>query len=364
MKVLVLGGTGAIGKELVNILSKNNNLNIYVTTRQNLKSKANVTFIQGNAHNIKFLEGLLNENRYDSIIDFMIYNHIELEERIDLLLNNTNQYIFMSSATVYCGKNELINEQTDRLLDSCKDKKFIKSNVYALEKAKEENILLNYSKKNWTIVRPYITYNNNRLQLGKFEKEQWLHSVLMGKKIFLQKELLNKRTTLTYAGDVAYAISRLLLNEKSYGRIIQIASNNSAYTWQDILNLYISVLKKRGYNLDIEFVDGKKYDKLIPEYYGLKYDRYYNRVFSSKELDRIIGEKIIYSDITISLTNCLSNYLDKVDISKINVEPTYTAIIDRIAHKHTKLNNFKSIKDKIKYILVRYTHFYVLKRNL
>ena len=363
MNILILGGTGAIGKELVKILLQSD-LKIYVTTRQNLKSKNNVNYIQGDAHNMDFLENILKQNKFDSIIDFMIYNHIEFRKRIDLFLNNTSQYVFMSSATVYSGRDELINEKTDRLLDSCKDKKFINSNAYPLEKAKEENILLECKKKNWTIIRPYITYNDNRLQLGKFEKEQWLHSVLVGKKIFLQRELLNKKTSLTYAGDVAKYISYLILNEKAYGKVIQIASNNSTTTWQDIFNIYTNECRKKGINIDIEFVEGKKYDKLMPEYYGLKYDRYYNRVFDSKKLEEIIGKKVIYREITDGLSKCICSYLDKVDTSKINIEPTYTAIADRITHTHTKLKDFSSLKNKIKYILARYTQFYNLKRNI
>ena len=42
----------------------------------------------------------------------------------------------------------------------------------ALQKAREENLLLKSDSRNWTIIRPYITYYDERLQLGVFEKKR------------------------------------------------------------------------------------------------------------------------------------------------------------------------------------------------
>ena len=53
------------------------------------------------------------------------------------------------------------------------------------------------NKKNWTIIRPYKTYNNNRLQLGMYEKEEWLYRLMMGKTLVFPTELKKRKTTLT-----------------------------------------------------------------------------------------------------------------------------------------------------------------------
>ena len=49
MKVLILGGTGAMGVSLVRILSENIANEVYVTSRSVHKSFGNVYYIQGNA---------------------------------------------------------------------------------------------------------------------------------------------------------------------------------------------------------------------------------------------------------------------------------------------------------------------------
>ena len=53
MDVLVLGGTGAMGVPLVELLSQRGD-NVYVTTRSQKASHGNVTYICGNAKDQAF----------------------------------------------------------------------------------------------------------------------------------------------------------------------------------------------------------------------------------------------------------------------------------------------------------------------
>ena len=55
------------------------------------------------------------------------------------------------------------------------------------------------------------------------------------------------------------------------------------------------------------------------------------------------------------------NYLSSINIEKIYLDPRYAGITDKIMKQHTKLNEFQNKKDKIKYILSRYTNYYQLK---
>lgn len=74
---------------------------------------------------------------------------------------------------------------------------YVQSDEYAIAKAKQEDILRNSDFKNWTIVRPYITYSDERLQLGFFEKELWLYRAIKGKTIIFPSDIYEKTTTLT-----------------------------------------------------------------------------------------------------------------------------------------------------------------------
>lgn len=164
MYILVLGGTGAMGKPLVKALSKENM--VYVTSRSSHKSIGNIKYLQGNARNKDFLNEALSIHYWDAIVDFMVYPEDEFKENLSNFLDNTKQYIYISSARVYAESSNLITEDTPRLLDVSKDKEFLKTNEYALAKAREEDLLRKSGRTNYTIVRPSITYNTDRLQLG------------------------------------------------------------------------------------------------------------------------------------------------------------------------------------------------------
>lgn len=167
--ILLLGGTGAMGNHLVQILNDGNH-NVFVTSRRHRQNRSGVTYIQGNAHDEDFLNSVLAKVEWDVIVDFMIYGTDEFSCRVNKLLKACKQYVFLSSSRVYADSKEPITEQSPRLLDVCKDEEYLKTDEYALSKAREENVLFNSEYKNWTIIRPYITYSEIRLQLGVLEK--------------------------------------------------------------------------------------------------------------------------------------------------------------------------------------------------
>ncbi|MCC8192298.1 MAG: NAD-dependent epimerase/dehydratase family protein [Ruminococcus sp.] len=77
MKVLLLGGTGAMGAYLAEILAKRGD-DVFVTSRSDRKASQGITYIKGNAHNVEFLKGVISEH-YDVIVDFMAYNTVEFK---------------------------------------------------------------------------------------------------------------------------------------------------------------------------------------------------------------------------------------------------------------------------------------------
>ena len=139
-----------------------------------------VEYRQGNAKDDVFLDALLSE-RFDAIIDFMIYSTDAFSARCETLLSHTDHYIFLSSYRVYgdtgCAP---ITEESPRLLDSVDDPEYLKTDEYGLAKARQENILNASGRKNYTIIRPSITYAGDRFQLGTMEANEFLVRALKG----------------------------------------------------------------------------------------------------------------------------------------------------------------------------------------
>jgi len=349
MKILLLGGTGAMGTHLSRILSKNGD-KVIVTTRSCHKSNDLIEYRQGNAKDLDFLKSILKE-QWDAIIDFMLYSEEEFGERLDLLLSYTAQYIFLSSARVYNESQESLTEQSPRLLDSSIDDYFLTTSEYSLLKARQENMLFSAKKKNWTIIRPYITYSECRLQLGNLEKEDWLYRALKGRTIIFSKDIINHFTTMTYGFDVASGIASIIKNPIAFGKIYHI-TNENACRWSNILEIYLDVLEEKlGYRPKVIYQDLSDFLVWNPEKYQIVYDRLFDRKFDNSKIGRFVDIKE-FVNVEAGLRKCLCEFLIKPEFKRIDWKKE--AIKDRIAKEKTPLKEVDGIKQKLKYIFFRY----------
>ncbi len=349
MRVLIIGGTGAMGIHLADNLAQNG-IDVFVTTRSSRISEKNINYLQGNAKDLLFLKEILCD-RWDAIVDFMIYKTEEFKNRVNLLLDSTVQYIFLSSARVYANSYQTITENTPRLLDASEDKKYLSTDEYALAKAKQENILKNSVKKNWTIIRPYITYSENRLQLGVLEKEEWLFRALHGRTIVFSKDIASKITTMTYGLDVSKAIMTLIGNQQSLGDIFHITTAEYR-TWEEILNYYLAAIEKAlGFRPKVLLQDMDRFFEIHPSEYQIKYDRLFNRRFNNSKISKVITIQK-FTPIEKGLENCLFEFIKNPIYRHINGKSE--ALKDKQTKEKTPLREIPDVKHKILYLLYRY----------
>lgn len=75
MRILIMGGTGAMGSHLVGILAADPANELTVTTRKEFPSVENgcIRYVRGNAHDIGFVRSLVPVGaKWDCIVDFMV----------------------------------------------------------------------------------------------------------------------------------------------------------------------------------------------------------------------------------------------------------------------------------------------------
>ena len=305
-KVLMLGGTGAMGVYLAPQLLEQG-YKVYITSRsERTSNERDMIFIQGNAKDKEFLSKLLEE-RYDVIIDFMIYNTEGFKERYEDLLKNTDHYMFLSSYRVYGdSKGEAITEESVRLLDSVKDEKYLATDEYGLTKARQENILKESGYDNWTIIRPAITYSKERFQLGTLEVHEFIKRARQGKTIIFPKQMLYKQATMSWAGDVAKMISKLVLNKEAMKETFTV-STSEHHTWREVMQYYIDLIGMR-----VKIVDLSVYESVIGRPYQIKYDRMFDRVIDNSKILRVTGMRQedlmpLKDGLRIELNNFLKN---------------------------------------------------------
>lgn len=142
-------------------------------------------------------------------------------------------------------------------------------------------------RKTGQIIRPYITFSENRLQLSPVEKEFWLQRALAGKTIFFSRDLADKYTTLTYGYDVARGIASILVNEKAYGEAFHITANES-HKWGDLLDVYTDIIKKKvGHQPKVKMLN--EWSPIIGgNPLQVKWDRLYNRRFNNDKINQFI----------------------------------------------------------------------------
>lgn len=348
MRILLLGGTGAMGVHLAMLLSKQGN-DVFVTTRKDRMNNAGITYLRGNAHDPLFIEEILREG-WDAIVDFMVYHTDEFARRVDLLLRYTNQYVYLSSARIFANEDAYITERSPRLLDITSDTDYLKTDEYALTKALQENLLRASGYKNWTIVRPYITFSDIRLQLGVYEKEQWLYRALQGRAIVFSKDIASHYTTLTYGEDVAQGIAGLIGNAMALGEDFNIVTADSL-TWQEVLDLYVRTIEEcAGKRPPVVYTDTCLNLLFKRTQYQVKYCRLFDRKFDNRKILSAVPD-LRFSDVRISLQRCLCALINSRRFKTIGWRNE--ALLDRVSVEFTPIREVESFKLYMVYLLFR-----------
>lgn len=349
MRTLLLGGTGAMGAHLTRLLSTSE-VDLTVTSRQEQPPLRGVRYVQGNAHDMTFLQPLLNE-QWDVIVDFMVYKTPAFAQRVEHLLAATKQYVFLSSARVYADSQSAIREGSPRLLDVCKDEAFLASDEYAIAKARQEDLLRNCGITNWTIIRPYITYSETRLQLGVLEKEAWLYRALKGRAIVFSSDIAEKVTTLTYGFDVAQGIRAILGQPAALGKAYHITATESL-AWGEIISLYLSVLEAHlGYRPKVILTDLSRFRQCHPGHYQIEYDRLFNRKFDNTAIHAHLPNAA-FEKPDHGLRHCLKSFLKNPRFRTIKW--SLEAAKDRISKERTPLREIPGMRQKASYLMHRY----------
>lgn len=341
-----------MGVHLVNTL-KRSKYEVVVTSRKERKSEENITYVTGNAKDKDFLKKILS-SRYKAIFNFMTYTTEEFRDVVNLLLSSTDHYFFLSSSRVYAECDNLIDEESPRLLDVCQDSDYLSTDNYALSKAREEDILRTSEFNNWTIIRPYLTYSEERLQLGFLEAPFWLGRAAHGKSILFSSDLSSKYTTLTYGKDVANVMSLLIDNEASLGEVIQITCGKHLL-WSEVLDIYVKeierVLKKP---VKIFFTKDALLDCFPSERWTYKYDRIFNRCFNSDKLNKILGFRYEFTPPEEGLKLCVSEYIKNHRNDKSFILGLVN--LDRLTNESYSLKEIGSFKAYFHYNFLRYTN--------
>ena len=313
-KVLVLGGTGAMGQHLVPMLAKMGyGVDVVYDRFEEMKTEApNIRNIKADAMDWQFIDDIL-KNNYDGIVDFMIYMPNELVYKLPKFLDNTGHYIYFSSYRIYANEEHPIRETSPRLWDVSEDRLLRLSDDYCIYKAKGEDLLHWTKKRNYTIVRPSITYSLMRYQLVTLEAHDTVGRAMTGRKALLPEQAKYVQGTMSWGGDAARMFSLLLFNEKALGETFTI-STAEHHPWGEIAEYYNDIC-----GLKVEWVDKEYFLQCISpfKYYQaarwqLDYDRLFDRIIDNSKVLAATGLKQtdlmpLYDGLKYEIGRCPKN---------------------------------------------------------
>jgi hypothetical protein len=240
------------------------------------------------------------------------------------------------------------------LLDTTTDVAYLNTDECALAKARQERLLRMSGNSNYTIVRPYITYSDERLQLGIFEKEMWLYRTLRGRSIIFGKDEASHLTTMTFGGDVAACIADLILNKSAYGKIINI-TQDKPISWGEVLNLYCEVIHEdMGYKPNITWCqDMRSVADKLGKHYQYTYDRLYDRQFDTSGVETLYPPMRDALPPQEGLKKSLKELIHhKHSWRRINWR--FEGLAHRLSGEFTPLSEIPGIKNKLKYLMTRF----------
>ena len=285
-KVLLIAGGGTLGtytaKELLNKGCAVDVICLEDYTSNNPK----LCYHKAKA-DLNYLTEFLKDKYYDGIVNFIHYYVPEMYKPVHkLLTSKTDQLIFLSSYRVYAESKQPLTEEAPFLADVVEDEEFLKSEDYAVPKAICEKFLREESgTKNWTVVRPVISFSDKRFDLVTVSGHEIIDAARSGKTVILPEAAKNLTAGLDWAGNSGKLIANLLFKKECLGEAYTVSSGQNL-TWGEVADIYTRLT-----GVNFRWADTEEYVSTGHGGNGLFYDRLYDRAVDNTKILKATGLK-------------------------------------------------------------------------
>ncbi len=280
MKVLFIGGTGNISSACTRLLA-DQGVGLWLFNRGTSRPPGGVQIISGDIRNPRQAAALLEDHRFDVVVDWVAYQPQHIETDIGLFGGRTGQFVFISSASAYQKppENYLVTESTPL------------SNPYwqySRDKiACEQRLRREHEESGFpvTIIRPSYTYG-----------ETWIPCVVAGHDYTLPDRMRRGRKvivhgdgqslwTMTHNSDFAKGFAGILGNAEAIGESFHITSDE-VLTWDQIFR---AIGAAAGVEPDIAHIPSEFINAFDPDIgAGLLGDKAYSIVFDNSKIKKFV----------------------------------------------------------------------------
>ncbi|WP_100616198.1 NAD-dependent epimerase/dehydratase family protein [Confluentibacter citreus] len=291
MKVLFIGGTGNISSACSE-LAISRGIDLYHLNRgktSKIRPIEGVKTIIADIRNVEQTKKAIENHHFDAVVDWIAFEPEHIKNDIDLFSGKTNQFVFISSASIYQTPPEKLPVTEDTILDN----PFWE---YSRNKITCENLLRDAYKKTgfpYTIVRPSHTYDKTSIPItGGYTT---LHRMKQDLPVIVHGDGASI-WTLTNHKDFAVGLVGLLGNPNAINEAFHI-TNDEKLTWNQIYYLFA---KELGIKPRLVHVPSKiiaTYNKEIGD--GLLGDKTHSMIFDNTKIKSVVPDfnpKIPFSE--------------------------------------------------------------------
>ncbi len=372
-KILLIGGTGTLSTAVMK-RAVAQGYDVYVLNRglRNKKLLPSVVFLKADFYDVISIERAIDGLSFDIVVDFLSRKANDIS-RVFTLFQGVKQYMFISSACVYRRAKE----------DGVITEKSPKPNLdwsYNIEKYECEKRLIELastSRTCYTIIRPYITYDENRIPFGLAPRSYKTHWTIVAR-ILAKKPMFvwddgNALCTLTHVDDFAVGVVGLFKNPKAYNEDFHITTNIS-YTWNEMLECLFEVCGTK--TLNVIKIPSTFIAAMMPSDKDMLLgDRMLDAKFDITKIKDAVPEYQPAIDLKSGLKRIIANYqannyLDGIDYY-------WDGLVDKMIISYTKQNKISIAKirfvdylqhnrfnDRKTYLIGRYKIVAVIKKIL
>lgn len=255
MKIMIIGGSYFFGRVCVMELARQHEITVVNRGTYSME-EFGVKQIRGDRRDVRLWESCAED--YDVIVDFCAYEKGDITRILNHIAGHIRQYIFISTVDVYeRGTGILMTEDAPLETRTFPGE----AGAYISGKVALEQELRDACKEKntaYTILRPAVLY-------GPFNyapRESVFIQMMVQKNILPMIVGAEGRFQFVYVRDAAEAVSRCLLNEKSFGNAYNICNQQildytifgeslrqASETPVDIVRLSVSEAAEQGFPL-------------------------------------------------------------------------------------------------------------------
>lgn len=326
MKVLVLGGTGVISRDIAKLLIQaGHEVTLYNRGSRSVPIVGNFRQLTGDRGDRARFEASMREERFDAVIDMICFNQADARSTVAAFGESGAHIVICSSVAAYKRPYQSVpTVESEESLFA--DPQF----TYAFDKAEVEryiNAVIEERQLPVTLIRPSLTFGPGAANMGVLRQNYGIIDRIRKGKPLVMFGDGSTTFSFTFTPDLAKAFVGVLGNEKTHGEAYHVCSEERT-RWED---LYLEFGKVLGCEVKIVHVPSELLVAANPDLFShLFFEKTFPGLFDNSKIRRVLPD----FTCDISLHEGVKMMVEWFEKEANQVDPEKDDLENRIVELH------------------------------